>query len=436
MSTIAIVLSPGIVKLFEPFTLQLLFILFLFTAVLQNYPPFSVIAEETKSTDGLSSLNTFSTMRSPLLSRENLSRARRSNRRGPHVGFALSAVTALSLLCVIPIRTSPKHSDSNIFFSRPQSNPLRDPVVFAVIGDWGRRGFFGQNETAQALANVIPSDTSYIISAGDNFYESGVTSLYDPQFRHSFESIYSQSRIRQIPWYLVLGNHDHFGSVNFEVQYSLISPRWNMPARYYSKWLSRELLSIFIDTTPFSRTPAGTIARTNPDVDPVHQLSWLASVLSACPTNTRFLIVGHHNMYSVSVADHQGDRGVRESLEPILLPYFSRIVAYIAGHEHSLMHMQPYALSYGPFSNIDHFLSGAGSKLRPIVPAPRCQAERWRTCCGVLVTSRNETVPRTVWSQSINGFFVFHIRGDKFSATAFDSSSNVIYHYNKTLPPL
>lgn len=314
------------------------------------------------------------------------------------------------------------------------SSSISDTVVFAIIGDWGRQGHHGQQETANALAIAIPEETSCIISVGDNFYSNGVSSVLDTQFQSSFENIYSQPRIRSIPWYLALGNHDHRGSFRAQILYSHVSPRWNMPARYYSQWLSSHLLAIFVDTTPFSDTKEGQVARTNPAIAPERQLAWLGALLASTPTHTRFLIVGHHNMYSASVEDHQGDLSVRDALEPVLLPFSSRIVAYVAGHEHEMMHMKPYAS--GIASTFDHFVSGAGSKLRPIVPAPEERADYWRTCCGVLVSSTNTSIPRTVWSKSENGFFIFRIEKNTFTAIAINATADSIYRYTKTLDPL
>lgn len=346
-----------------------------------------------------------------------------------NVFYVAVAIFITTLLCVVSYRSERA--------SNPLTRSVTGPIVFAAIGDWGRHGKYGQNETAHALGTVIPSDTLFISSVGDNFYERGVASVNDPQFIESFQRIYSHPRLLPIPWYLVLGNHDHRGSFTAQIQYSTISPRWNMPARYFVLRISPQLLAIHIDTTPFVDTYDGINARSKLPDDPSEQIAWLHQVFITYPRTTRFVIVGHHNMYSSSVVGHYGQLSLRDRIEPVLRPYSNQIIAYIAGHEHSLMHMQPYGKpGQSPLSNIDHFVTGAGSRLRPVVPPPSSRDSYWRKCCGVLSPSLNESVPRTVWTQTINGFFIFRLDGDLFYATAYDDSANAIYKYERQLPSL
>lgn len=43
-------------------------------------------------------------------------------------------------------------------------------------------------------------DLDFIISTGDNFYDKGLTSEYDPAFEDSFTNIYTASSLQK-PWY-------------------------------------------------------------------------------------------------------------------------------------------------------------------------------------------------------------------------------------------
>lgn len=344
------------------------------------------------------------------------------------------AYTGIAFLMVIHLVTFSIQFEEDV---TPLTRAVTGSVTFAAIGDWGRRGGYRQNETAVALGTVIPSNISFIASVGDNFYNDGVTSVEDSHFIQSFQRVYDHPRLRTVPWYLALGNHDHRGSFAAQIQYSDLSDRWNMPARYFPLQVSTQLLAVYLDTTSFINSPDNSTLRRTRSIDAERQLSWLRHVLAAPPSTTRFIIFGHHNMYSSSVADHQGELSVRDRIEPILRPYSDRIIAYVAGHEHALMHMQPYGKpGQTPLSNIEHFVTGAGSKLRPIVLAPPSRDSYWRACCGVLAFSRNESVPRTVWTRDVNGFFIFRLHGHTFYATAYDDSANVIYEYERQLPPL
>jgi len=173
-------------------------------------------------------------------------------------------------------------------------------------------------------------------------------------------------------------------------------------------------------------------ARKNPQLNVDTQLTWLSNILRSAPSRYRFVITCHHNMYSASVVVHQGDTGVASSLEPILAPYATRVVAYLAGHEHSLMHMQPYATQWAHYY---HYLSGAGSKVRPLVPLPVERARHWLSCCNVLAMSANASAPRTVSSEIVYGFFAFSVYGDRFTATAYDDRVVVLHHHERTLVP-
>src|SRR5580693_139176 len=63
---------------------------------------------------------------------------------------------------------------------------------FLVVGDWGRNGTNHQRDVAAQMGEAgarLGSRT--VFSVGDNFYEDGVQSVTDPQWRTSFEDIYT-----------------------------------------------------------------------------------------------------------------------------------------------------------------------------------------------------------------------------------------------------
>ena len=73
--------------------------------------------------------------------------------------------------------------------------------------------------------------------------------LDDPLWMTNYELIYSHPEL-QIPWYPILGNHEYRGNTQAVLDYSNVSRRWQMPARYYSKVFEEDgatLRVVFID---------------------------------------------------------------------------------------------------------------------------------------------------------------------------------------------
>lgn len=117
------------------------------------------------------------------------------------VGLLIGVVAVLELCAAVPMIA--QHAGSggawNMFSSHPK---------FLVIGDWGRDGKYNQSVVAEAMARkarVLQPD--FVVSTGDNFYESGLTSAMDSQFDSSFTNIYNQKELVNVPWHVALGNH-------------------------------------------------------------------------------------------------------------------------------------------------------------------------------------------------------------------------------------
>jgi tartrate-resistant acid phosphatase type 5 len=234
---------------------------------------------------------------------------------------------------------------------------------FLVIGDWGRSGEYFQKETALQLGYASHDiDAEFIVSTGDNIYPKGVISTADPLWKRSFEDIYTSHSL-MINWYPVLGNHDYAGDPEAEIAYSKVSRRWNMPARYHSfEQVSEDgtkVLFVFMDTSPFEKRyyrDSQEPFRSNVAAqDTAAQKAWLRKTLAASDAKWK-IVFGHHPMHSAGPRN-----GKTADIASSFQPDFEKagVDLYMAGHEHSLQHIQ---LSKG----LHHFISGAGSEVTPV----------------------------------------------------------------------
>lgn len=229
-----------------------------------------------------------------------------------------------------------------------------DNLSFLVLGDWGDEAVEAdQTAVADAMAKVAEQQAvTFIISTGDNFYEAGVSNIKDPKWTSTFEAIYKAPAL-QLPWYAVLGNHDHKGNVDAELEYGSVDPRWNMPSTYYT--MSKSVGSktadfFFLDTEVLIQNGMITEWFGWAKAD---QLKWLEQKLAASTADWK-IVAGHHPLFS------GGAHGDNKELIRILKPLFVRygVNAYLCGHDHDLEALSDNGVSY--------FVSGGGSKGRPV----------------------------------------------------------------------
>lgn len=244
------------------------------------------------------------------------------------------------------------------FFLYGQADSIptdQEALRFFVVGDWGRNGQHNQKEVADQMGRTADYfKPEFIISTGDNFYCCGVAGTNDPQWDSSFENIYTAHSLH-VPWMPVLGNHDYMGNTQAQIDYSSISRRWQMPARYYAV-NAKGVTIIFLDTNPFiksyHRVPG------HPDIarqDTSAQLRWLDSTLAASQSKTK-IVVGHHPLYSSGW--HGNNKDVVEKILPRLEKY--NVAIYFSGHDHHLEHIKTDG------QKTHHIVSGAGSQLRAV----------------------------------------------------------------------
>jgi len=230
-------------------------------------------------------------------------------------------------------------------FTIPPVMPGASYERFMVIGDMGT-GRPDQHKVAAAMAQRAKSDhVDFIVTVGDNFYEFGVSSVDDPQWKTKFEDVYADPAL-QLPIYPSLGNHDHRGNAQAQIEYSQRNKNWKMPALYYT----------------FTRTFGdGTAAQffaidTSPILDKekvaASQIEWLNHELGQSTARWKF-VFGHHPLYSHVGEDREKERKIMiAALEPLFTKH--RVDVYFAGHDHTLEMLKPV-------KGVNYVITGGGA---------------------------------------------------------------------------
>ena len=228
-------------------------------------------------------------------------------------------------------------------FVVPANRPDVAHERFMVIGDMGT-GRPSQHRVAAAMAlRAREEPVDFILTVGDNFYLNGVQSSDDPQWQTKFEEVYSDPSL-QVPFFPSLGNHDHYGNPQAQIDYGRNHPRWNMPAFHYT--FTRELgdgtqVQFFaVDSNPIHEQDPAAAA----------QLAWLDKQLANSRARWK-IVYGHHSLYG-----HNPRRGHNATmiarLEPLLVKH--GVDVYFAGHDHTLEMIKP-------IHGVHYVISGAAA---------------------------------------------------------------------------
>lgn len=239
------------------------------------------------------------------------------------------------------------------------ASPAAPAPSFVAMGDWGRGGNDHQRDVAVQMGRAMRDlGGRFVLAVGDNFYESGVADIADPQWRTSFEDVYTDPALQR-PWIVALGNHDYRGNPQAQVDYTAQSRRWHMPARYFRAEHDIAGVDLFvIDTSPlvhsYREKVEAKIAANVATQDVAAQMAWLDQALAASTAPIK-LVTGHHTLRSGG-----SSHGDTPELVATLLPILQRrgVLAYINGHDHDMQHIRR--------DGLDYICCGAGSQVRPV----------------------------------------------------------------------
>lgn len=154
-----------------------------------------------------------------------------------------------------------------------------DEIAFVTLGDWGcgpdncrvpstapegfHHGGLNQLKVAKAMAKAAAAiGSKFVLALGDNFYWGGVNGPTDPLWKTVWLDRFKEESL-QTPWYAILGNHDHYGNAEAQIDFSRkkldcghfkqCPSRWVLPRYWYSVVVPSEskkfdVQFVFIDT--------------------------------------------------------------------------------------------------------------------------------------------------------------------------------------------
>ena len=230
---------------------------------------------------------------------------------------------------------------------------------FYVANDLGRNGYYDQKTIAELMGVMAENgaDPEFV------HHFEGVRSVNDPLWMTNYELIYSHPEL-MIDWFPLLGNHEYRGNTQAVQDYSNVSRRWTMPARYYTKTFADKDMTIrvvWIDTAPLIDKYRNE-KETYPDAckqDYQQQLAWIDSVLTSAKEDW-IIVAGHHPIYAETPKDESERLDMQARLDPILRKH--KVDMYICGHIHNFQHVRV------PGSNIDYITNSSGSLSRKVKP--------------------------------------------------------------------
>ena len=242
--------------------------------------------------------------------------------------------------------------------------PGDSSVKFLILGDAGS-GTKNQERVARSSERTaLERGCDFVLLAGDNFIQTGITSLDDPQLDEKFESMYKLDR----PFYAILGNHDLRGNWKAQIDYTLKSRRWHLPGTNYH-FSAGPVFIQAINTTCSVRS------------------LWQIFKKSPLPWH---LVLGHHPAIS------SGRHGGMLPLERYIVG-LSDIDFFVSGHNHALEHTR--------YKGLDQIVSGGGGS--PIEKSEKPKLKNtlyFRECFGY------------IWAhltRKTAAFYYFDVKGDE-----------------------
>ncbi len=251
--------------------------------------------------------------------------------------------------------------------------PDADSVKFLILGDTGSGTADQKNVSSSSERTALNKGCDFVLMAGDNFIQTGITSTDDSQLDEKFESMYHLD----LPFYAILGNHDLKGNWKAQIDYTHKSKRWILPATNYH-FNAGPVFIQAINTTCSVRN------------------LWQLFKKSPRPWH---LVLGHHPAIS------SGRHGGMLPLERYLIG-LSDIDFFVSGHNHVLEHVET--------RGFDQIVSGGGG--------------------SPIEGSRNPRLKNTLYYKECFGYIWAHMTNRSATFCYFDADGNEVYRFEKSIP--
>ena len=241
---------------------------------------------------------------------------------------------------------------------------LEKDVNFYVANDLGRNGYYDQKPIAELMGRMAETvSVECVVAPGDVHHFEGVRSVDDPLWMTNYELIYSHPEL-MLAWYPICGNHEYRGNTQAVLDYAKVSRRWEMPARYYTKVLEDDGVTVrlvFVDTTPmidkYREDSEKYPDAGKQDID--KQLAWVDQTLTDAKEDW-VIVIGHHPIYAQSTKSEYERTDMQKRLNAVLLKH-KNVAMYVCGHIHNFQHIRK------PGCSIDYVVNTSGSLSRPEV---------------------------------------------------------------------
>lgn len=296
-------------------------------------------------------------------------------------------------------------SAAKTYAARPTWDALNGEINFYIANDLGRNGYYQQKPIAELMGEMADAvNPECVIAAGDIHHFNGVTSVNDPLWMTNYELVYSHPEL-MLDWFAVCGNHEYRGNTQAVLDYGMVSRRWVMPSKYYTKVYDHKGTSIrivFLDTTPLIDKYREANEK-YPDAckeDMQKQLSWLDQTLKGAKEDW-VVVVGHHPIYAETGKSVNERLDMQKRVMPLLHKY-NNVAMYVCGHIHNFQHIQMKG------DNIDYIVNSSASLARKVQP-----------------------VEGTVFCSPAEGFSVLTADKKQLRLSMIDKDGNIIHTVTK-----